>query len=124
MLGSLTDEDSRYMCQILCTLLRVGISIREPHTDTEFNSAMSELNELLVCITGSSLTEADHVLNAIFQFPEIERVFYKEAKPLVEGGSLFELASALSNVYWRSEDLLEFIMKNETADFYYMSHCY
>ncbi|GLX91931.1 hypothetical protein Pfra02_44990 [Pseudomonas fragi] len=124
MLSSLTDEESDCLCRVLCKLLEVGISDRKQDTDSEFHLTLSELDELMLSLRGNSYTEVDKVLNAIFSIPEIEQIFYTEAKSLIVGGSGIDCANSLGKLHSRAEHLLEFINDNSNADFYYMTHWY
>jgi hypothetical protein len=121
MLASLMDEESIYLTEVLCRLLGIGIARRRSGTDAELYSALSELHELLISLDGDAYVETDIVLNAIFEFPDIEETFYAECEPLLSSSSTTEFATALNNIYNRAEHLLEFVNEHQSAHVYYMA---
>lgn len=119
MLSSLADEESSYLCNLLCTLLKLGISVTRGSV-SEFYEALSELDEFLITLDGEALIETNYVLEAIFTDQNIEDLFHQAAVPLLKNNGSEGSAVGLNDMYSLAEELLECLQAGGTSEVFAM----
>lgn len=107
MLSSLGDEESSYLCNLLCKLLKLGISVKPLGAVSEYYETLSELDEFLITLEGEALIETNYVLGAIFTDQDVEDRFHQAAVPLLENNEFGGSAVGLNALYSLAEELLE-----------------